>query len=76
MIQRYIAAVVAVALLSGCATVEPGRTGIATPVGAAVVLTFKPEARVVPRAHAVNAQVARLLDHQQEVNAKPLVAAR
>ena len=76
MIHRCIAGVVAVALLSGCATVEPGRTGVATPVGAAFVFTFKPEARLVPRAHAVNAQVARLLDQQQEGDAKPLVAAR
>jgi hypothetical protein len=58
-------------------TVDAQRAGIATPWAAAGVMSFKPEASVVPRARDVNAQVARLLDRQEYAPpAEPLVAAR
>jgi uncharacterized protein YceK len=73
--RRVIAVIAVMGALSGCATVTPSRAGFATPVAAAGVISFKPERPQPPRVTAVNAQVARLLDAQEQGQPEARVAA-
>ena len=74
--RQMIAALMVVSALSGCTTVTPSRAGFATPWAAAGVMSFKPERPLPPRVDDVNAQVARLLDAQEQGQPDTRVAAR
>lgn len=74
--RRVIAVMAVVSVLTGCVTVTPSRAGFATPLAAAGVISFKPERPLPPRADTVNAEVARLLDAQEQGQPDTRVAAR
>ena len=80
MIRRTLVALAALttmSALSGCvAMIDPDSVAVATPWALGGIMSFAPEPASEPRAEAVDAQVARLLDRQQSGPSEQVVAAR
>jgi hypothetical protein len=74
--RQVIAAIAVLSALQGCTTVTPSRVGFASPWAAAGVMSFEPERPTLPRAAAVNAEVARLLDAREHDQPDVRVVAR